>query len=79
MTNRESGKKLIKEAERIFTRDLKAAVEDEDYNMVVRRAQEVVEMAPSFYFERDYNEEDAQKAFEDADFLVKEIKRVFRF
>ncbi|MFQ5903966.1 MAG: HEPN domain-containing protein [Candidatus Binatia bacterium] len=130
MTNRESGEKLIKEAERIFARDLKAAIEDKDHNLAIRRAQEVVELllkgalkvlgvdypkvhdvgevfvrkvkekypsvdevmlerikaismwlgearVPSFYFERDYNEEDAQRAFEDADFMVKDVKRVF--
>ncbi|MFZ6017746.1 MAG: HEPN domain-containing protein [Nitrospirota bacterium] len=42
MTNRESGERLIREAERIFSRDLKAAKDDMDHNMTVRRAQEVV-------------------------------------
>jgi HEPN domain-containing protein len=131
MTNRESGEKLIKEAERIFARDLKAAVEDKDHNMAVRRAQEVVELflkgvlkilgvdypkihdvgdvfekkvrekypylderllerittismwlgearGPSFYFEKDYTEEDARKALEDADFMVRELKGLFK-
>lgn len=30
--------------------------------------------APSFYFERDYTEEDARKAFEDANFVYEAIK-----
>lgn len=129
MTNIESGNKLVKEAEKIFFRDLKAAKEEGDYNMVVRRAQEVVELllkgalkilgidypkihdvgevfiekvqekypsvdrqllekirdismwlgesrAPSFYFEKDYTEEDAEKAYGDANFLIKEVKSI---
>lgn len=129
MTNIENGDKLIKEAERIFQRDLRIAREDKDYNMVVRRAQEAVELflkgalkilgvdypkvhdvgevfikrvqekypsvdkrllekikvismwlgearAPSFYFEKDYTKEDAEKAYEDAAFLIKAVKEV---
>jgi|GEM_PF-6280872 len=30
--------------------------------------------APSFYGERDFTSEDAKKAFEDATFVLKEIK-----
>lgn len=44
-TNREFGEKLLKEAEWIFKNDLKIAVEEENYNIAVRRAQEVVELA----------------------------------
>jgi len=131
MTNIESGQKLIKRAEDIFKRDLKGALAEKDYNMVVRRAQEVVEFAlkgalkilgvdypkvhdvgfifaeqartkvpnvqedtleriksvstwlgevraPSFYMERDYTEEDAKQAFEEASFVLKEIKGIFQ-
>lgn len=45
MTNRERGEKLINQAEKVFERDLKSASETEDHNMVVRRAQETVELA----------------------------------
>lgn len=45
MTNREAGERLIREAQRIFGRDLKAAWAERDYNLVVRRAQEVVELS----------------------------------
>lgn len=44
-TNREQGEKLLKEAEWIFERDLKIAVDEANYNLAVRRAQEVVELA----------------------------------
>lgn len=44
MTNRESGQKLIREAQRLLERDLKSALEDGDFNMTVRRAQETVEL-----------------------------------
>ena len=44
-TNREQGEKLLKEAEWIFDRDLKIAVDEANYNLAVRRAQEVVELA----------------------------------
>lgn len=129
MTNKESGNKMIRKAERIFERDLKSAFEEEDYNLVVRRAQEVVELllkgilkflgcdypkvhdvgvvvaeqmkkkiygidekflskivnisewlakerAPAFYIEKDYEKEEALKAFEDAQFLYIEIKKI---
>lgn len=128
MTNKESSKKLIDEAEKICKRDLKGALDEKDYNMVVRRAQEVVELtlkgalkvlgadypkvhdvgslfvdqarlklpdisedalkrieaisawlgearAPSFYMEKDYSAEDARRAFEDASFILEEVKR----
>lgn len=44
MTNQEAGERLVREAERIFRRDLQAAWAEGDYNLVVRRAQEVVEL-----------------------------------
>ena len=44
MNNFESGKDLILTAKRIMERDLQKALEDKDDNMVVRRAQEVVEL-----------------------------------
>lgn len=125
-TNREQGEKLLKEAEWIFEKDLKNAIKEENINIAVRRAQEVVELsmkgclrilgidypkvhdagfvfikeagkklslaektlkeierisrwlaearAPSFYGERDFSTEDADKAFQDAEFVLKEIK-----
>lgn len=45
MTNRERGERLIRAAEAIFRRDLAAARAAEDHNLVIRRAQEVVELA----------------------------------
>jgi HEPN domain-containing protein len=44
MNNFESGKDLILTAKRIMERDLLKAWQDKDDNMVVRRAQEVVEL-----------------------------------
>ena len=44
MNNREKGKALILRAERVIKRDLEGAVKDCDFNMVVRRAQEAVEL-----------------------------------
>jgi len=44
-TNRDQGEKLIKEAQWIFERDLKIAVDEANYNLAVRRAQEVVELS----------------------------------
>lgn len=125
-TNREMGERLLNEAQWIFEKDLKSAIEDENHNIAVRRAQEVVELslkgclrilgidypkvhdagfvfvkeagkklqfdkntlteieriskwlsearAPSFYGERDFTSEDAKKAFQDALFVLKEIK-----
>lgn len=43
--NREHGEKLLKEAEWIFEKDLKSAVDEENHNIAVRRAQEVVELS----------------------------------
>lgn len=130
-TNKEIGMKLIEKAGEIMHRDLNGAWMACDYNMTVRRAQEVVELAlkgvleilgidypkihdvgslfaehakkksfpvknnildrireisfwlsearaPSFYLERDYTEADAQKAFEDANFVYKEIKSALK-
>jgi HEPN domain-containing protein len=45
MTNRQVGEQLVREAQRIFDRDLRAAWAEGDYNLVVRRAQEVVELS----------------------------------
>ncbi|HID63460.1 MAG TPA: HEPN domain-containing protein [Anaerolineae bacterium] len=45
MTNREAGEELVFAARRLFDRDVQNAWRDQDYNMVVRRAQEVVELA----------------------------------
>jgi len=45
MNNIESGKELLSTAKRIMERDLQEAWEDNDDNLVVRRAQEVVELA----------------------------------
>lgn len=44
-TSKEQGKKLIKEAQWIFENDLKVAMEEENYNLAIRRAQEVVELS----------------------------------
>ena len=44
MNNREKGEELIARAERIIEREIAGALEDEDFNMVVRRAQEAVEL-----------------------------------
>ncbi len=45
MTNKEEGRELINQAERIFERDVGSALKDRDYNLVIRRAQEAVELA----------------------------------
>lgn len=45
MTNDESARRLLKEAEYIFQDEIPPAMEDEEYNLVVRRAQEVVELS----------------------------------
>ena len=44
MNTRESGEKLIAEARRILERDVRAALDDGDHNLAVRRSQEVVEL-----------------------------------
>ncbi len=44
-TNREQGEKLLKEAEWIFEKDLRTAIEENNANIAVRRAQEVVELS----------------------------------
>jgi len=44
MTNREKGEELIARAEGIIEREIAGAFEDEDFNLVVRRAQEAVEL-----------------------------------
>lgn len=131
MTNKDIGMRRIALAGKILRRDLNGAWRAGDYNMTVRRAQEVVELtlkgvleilgvdypkihdvgpifaeqvirksfpiqkdvlenikeisfwlgesrAPSFYFEQEYTKEDAQKAFEDANFVYKKIKSVLK-
>jgi HEPN domain-containing protein len=44
MSTREDGEKLIQQAQKIWNRDLQSALQEADYNMTVRRAQEVVEL-----------------------------------
>jgi len=126
---REEGLRLIREAEGILRRDAQGALTDKDFNLVVRRAQEVVELAlkgalkmlgvdypkvhdvaplfsdqlrqkkgvsdptvlqrieeaslwlaqsraPSFYFDREYGEEDAEQALKDAAFVLNEVKEL---
>ena len=125
----EAGEKLIRESENILRRDVQGGLDEEDFNVVVRRAQEVVELAlkgalkmlgvdypkvhdvapvfseqlrqkrravdvkvleriedisfwlsqaraPSFYLERDYGEEDARQAFQDAAFVLAEVQKI---
>lgn len=125
----DEGQRLIQEAENIFRRDTQGAMNEKDFNMVVRRSQEVVELAlkgalkilgidypkvhdvapllseklqqkrgindpmmlqkieeislwlaqsrtPSFYFEQEYGEEDAEKAFKDAGFVLIQVKKL---
>ncbi|MBI4677288.1 MAG: HEPN domain-containing protein [Elusimicrobia bacterium] len=45
MTNGQSAEALWSEAQRIRSRDLAGALQDRDWNMCVRRSQEVVELA----------------------------------
>lgn len=45
MTNKESGIELIKEAQQIFEADVNNALRNRNYNLAVRRSQEVVERA----------------------------------
>ncbi|MBI3001832.1 MAG: HEPN domain-containing protein [Deltaproteobacteria bacterium] len=126
---REEGLRLIREVEGILRRDARGALTDKDFNLVVRRAQEVVELAlkgalkmlgvdypkvhdvaplfsdrlrqkkgvgdptvlqkieeaslwlaqsraPSFYFDREYGEEDAEQALKDAAFVLNEVKEL---
>jgi HEPN domain-containing protein len=123
----EEGLRLIREADAILRRDAQAALAQKDYNLAVRRAQEVVELtlkgalrmlsvdypkihdvAPvfseqlqrkrgkvdsavlrrieeislwlaqsrtaSFYFEREYEAEDAEQALEDAAFVATKVR-----
>lgn len=44
-SNETKGNKLIEEASRIFKRDLTMAFQEQDYNLTMRRSQEVVELA----------------------------------
>jgi len=126
---REEGLRLIREAGGILRRDAQGALSEKDFNLVVRRAQEVVELtlkgalkmlgvdypkvhdvaplfsdqlrqkkgvsdptvlqrieeaslwlaqsrAPSFYFDREYGEEDAEQALKDAAFVLNEVKEL---
>lgn len=43
-SNKEKGKKLMIEAEEIYGWELKTAVERQDWNLAVRRSQEIVEL-----------------------------------
>lgn len=45
MTNKESGIELINVAQQIFETDVDNALRNKSYNLVVRRSQEVVELA----------------------------------
>ena len=126
---REEGLRLIREAGGILRRDAQGALSEKDFNLVVRRAQEVVELtlkgalkmlgvdypkvhdvaplfsdqlrqkkgvsdptvlqrieeaslwlaqsrAQSFYFDREYGEEDAEQALKDAAFVLNEVKEL---
>ena len=44
MNNREKGEELFLRAERIIKRDIIGALQEDDFNMVVRRAQDSVEL-----------------------------------
>jgi len=44
-SNRELGRRLITQAQRILRWELKTAVENKDWNLTVRRSQEVVELS----------------------------------
>lgn len=125
----EAGERLLRESERVFRREVQGALDEGDFNLAVRRAQEVVELclkgalkmlgveyprvhdvaplfseqaqkkrnrieagvlerieevslwlsqarAPAFYFERDYGEEDARQAHQDAGFVLTEVKKI---
>lgn len=123
------GQRLIHESEHILRHDVQSAWEEQDFNLAVRRAQEVVELclkgalrmlgldyprvhdvgpvfseqarrklgavdekildriedisfwlsqarAPSFYFEREYSQQDAEHACQDGLFVVSEVTRM---
>lgn len=128
MNTEQEGKKLIRQAQWVLDHEVSVAVKDRNFNLTVRRAQEVVELmlkgavrmlgadypkvhdvssvfcdqvrqkstaeeaqleriraislwlsearAPSFYIERDYGEEDAHRAFQDAAFVLTEVKKI---
>ena len=84
MNAQEHGKKLITEARNIYNRDVKNAIEDNDYNVAVRRAQEGVELGLkgalnrtlSFYFEHGYSKEEAETASAEAEFVLAEIQKL---
>lgn len=130
MKTLEEGEKLIRQGQWVLERDLQMALQEGNFNLAVRRAQEVVELvlkgglrvlgadypkvhdvasafceqvrqkstivdeevlerirtvslwlsearAPSFYFERDYGVDDARRAFQDAGFVLLEVKKIF--
>jgi len=124
----EEGERLIRQAEWILKREVWVALEDRKFNLVVRRAQETVELvlkggvrimggdypkvhdvapvfcqmagqrleassgefdrilkisqqlsetrAPSFYIESEYSKKDANDAYNDARFVVGEVKKI---
>ena len=41
----QAGKRFLDESKRILRRDVNGALEDNDFNLTVRRAQEAVELA----------------------------------
>lgn len=123
----DQGNRLLEESKRILHRDVSGALNDGDFNLAVRRAQEVVELAlkgalnlmcteyprlhdvaplfcqqvqekredsdleiltkireislwlaqargPALYLEQDYEVQEADRAFADAGFVIKEIE-----
>jgi len=129
MNNREKGEDLIRTAHRIVARDLRGAMDEGDFSMAVRRAQEAVELclkgalsvlgveypkvhdvgkiftqvvrtrgicaeedllqkvahvstrlaaerAPAFYGEKLYGKEEAEEAEQDAEFVLKAVRRL---
>lgn len=132
MINHTLAKSLWEKAFRIRRRDVAAALEEKDFNLCIRRAQEVVELALksalkflgydypkhhdvanlfreacktknvsipgialkricdasadlaekrglAFYIEETYGSENAQKAVEEADFVLKNLKGFMKF
>ena len=68
-TNREQGEKLLKEAGKKLLLTEKTLKEIERTSRWLAEAR-----SPSFYGERDFSSEDAKKAFQDAEFVLTEIK-----
>jgi HEPN domain-containing protein len=83
-SNKELGERLIDEAERICKWDLKTAIEKEDWNLAIRRSQEVVELSLKGalkFLGIDYPKAHDVgfiffKAYEDALFVLKTVKNV---